>query len=139
MDVPTQCSGQRHPNADSATSGAMAGVPAAEGAVGLREASWVPSASLHHCRCVFLPLLLRPSFGHYDLRKALRSEVWAMVQGFFWEILYSLSQDGKSSLLVGTKDLGTGTETKMNEKAFKAIGSIYSPRPSFLFSLNTRL
>lgn len=116
----------------------MADLFPAEGAVGLCEASRVPSASFDHCSFVFLPLLLRPSFGDYNLRKALRSEVWAMVQGFLGNTIFT-SSGWKELSPVGTKDLRTGTETKINKKAFKAIGSIYSPRPSFLFSLNTWL
>lgn len=61
-----------------------------------------------------------------------------MVQGFLGNTVFTFS-GWKALSPVGTKDLGTGTETKINKKAFKAIGSIYSPRPSFLFSLNTWL
>lgn len=77
-------------------------------------------------------------FGDHSLKKALKSEVWAMVQALLGNTVFTLS-GWKELSLVGTKDLGTVAETKINKKAFKANSSISSPRPSFLSSLNTWL
>ena len=94
-------------------------------------------APFDHCSFLFFSITLF-SFGDRNLKKALKSEVWAMVQGLLGNTVFTFS-GWKELSLVGTKDLGTVAETKINKKAFKANSSISSPRLSFLSSLNTWL
>ena len=94
-------------------------------------------APFDHCSFLFFSITLF-SFGDCNLKKALKSEVWAMVQGLLGNTVFTFS-GWKELSLVGTKDLGTVAETKINKKAFKANSSISSPRLSFLSSLNTWL
>lgn len=100
----------------------------------VKSPRFLQQASFDHCSFVLCPLLLRSSFGDYNLRKTSRSEVWAMVQGLSGNTIFTFS-GWKELFLIDTKDLGTRAETKIKKKKLSrqtAPSILSGPDSSFL-------